>query len=244
MTQYIGYARMKARWRLTTLPMPPATVVIANERADGSPPIISRKGASLTLSGRWLDFIRRINPSAKAQQQVLGKARGWVNGSGGSSHIVSESVDFAGNVSGVLDRAGAFLWLDALGASDPAPDPSDGLHVHLLTAVTFNGQLRLFADGVRAWYPFLTNGEAWVHEDLVDFFTVRPEPIWPGGVPVDLGGYAAVTRASTAVFQRPEVTAKVGVLPAGYSVRVSSEVRGFAKIGERRWVPLTTLRTR
>jgi hypothetical protein len=247
---YIGYVRMRAVWRPTDsgLVLPPATVVVSNGRpnpnggADLPPATRGRKGASLALPERWLKAIAMWNPTRKGLQQVIGSRRGWVNGSENATRKISESVDFAGNISGVLRREGDWLELDALKVNSPIPDFSDRLHVHMLTAVTPFNQLRLFADGVVSWYPFLINGSAWVHINDVDFFTYRPEPSLPGGAPADLGGYPAFILRGTIIRQKPGGAKVTDPLASDLFVRVISEVNGWAKIGERRWVELDRVR--
>ncbi len=62
-----------------------------------------------------------------------------------------------------------------------------------------------------------------------------------GGAPVDLAGYPAVVLKGTVVRQSPDGV-KIYVTASDLLVRVISEVNGWAKIGDKRWVELARVR--
>lgn len=221
------YARFKYKWRLTPLPVPPATVIIANRPRY-------EKGAAFHITAEVLDWIRRNNGEQEARY-LLKDRSGWVN-----AYPMTESLTFGGNVAEVERIEGNFAKVVTLlpGAFMSLPAGKDNhLLVHKFTAVSPTNQPRLAGAGLHVYLPFIVNGDAWVSLDWVDIFTSQPEPLWPGGAPVDLAGYPAVVMKGTVVRQSPEGV-KIFVTTGSLVVRVISEVNGWAKIGDKRWVEL------
>lgn len=234
MTQYV---RMKYRWRLTAsgLVNPPATVVIRN-----SPNAIN-KGATYKLSNRWLEWIHKNNGYQEARY-LLKEHSGWVNKWAGDGTPIAEAVDLGGNVREVERIEGNFAKLVSLLPNDLTPEKDNYLLVGKFTSVTPTNEPRLAGPGLHVYYPFVINGEAWVSLDWVDLFSYKPEPLWPGGAPADLSGYAAVILKGTVVRQQPEGV-KIYVVSSDTIVRVISEVNGWAKIGDKRWVTIASVRS-
>lgn len=231
------YARFKYKWRVTGqgLVSPPATVVIANRQRY-------EKGASYKLTARWIKWVKDNN-NEQGIRNVLGKSKGWVNQYANDGTPIAESLSMGGNVAEIEYIEGNFAKLKTLRPDSPMPNVKNPLYSHRMTAVSFPSVPQPFANGVHAYFPFIINGDAWVSLDWIDVFTGQPEPLWPGGTPAELAGYAAVVNANTIVRQRPEVTSpKVGFLTRDLVTRVVSEVRGYAQIGDRMWVELSKVR--
>ena len=221
------YVRFKYMWRWTGLKIVPATVVGADTPGG-------TKGEPTRLSQRWQAAVQLLNP--EHANYILKNGSGWVN-----AMPNAEKVAFAGNVGmGLAHEDGCWL-VDALRLDDPIPDPGDILQVHRFTCVDALGRPRQPGSGFDAWVYLLSNGPMWVKESTVDVFSAQPDPVWPGGAPPDLGGYAAVVLKGTVVRQSP-AGVKIFVLAQDTVYRVISEVNGWAKIGDKRWVELGRVR--
>jgi len=196
------------------------------------------KGAAFRLTPEVIQWIYENNGEREARY-LLKDRSGWVN-----ANQIAESVDFGGNVREVDRIDGNFAKLVALrpGASMSLPAGRDNyLLVGKFTAVTPLGQPRLAGAGLHVYFPFIINGDAWVRLDWVDIFVNKPEPLWPGGAPADLAGYSAVVLKGTVVRQSPGGV-KIFVTASDMAVRVISEVNGWAKIGDKRFVDLARVR--
>lgn len=228
------YARFKIWWRATAFPTPPATVI----GLDG--PGQKTKGDPLTLSTHHENAVRARN-TEKAGRYIFKARSGWMNNFNAAGRPVVEKIGFGGNVAKVLERVPGHLLLDTLALSAPIPPAEDHLHWHRFTCVDLLGRVRQPGDGFDAWVLFVSDGPFWVQEKNVELFENEPQPIWPGGLPSDLAGYAAEVVRDAVLRQTPEGN-KAGFAPAGTIVRVISEIRGWAKIGEKRWVELGRIR--
>lgn len=235
----MGYIRLKYLPRLLPFSVYPATVVFNNRSAAG-------KGPAARLTEDWIGFVRALNPGVKAFHTIIGKGRGWVNRDPEDGRVFAESVSMGGNIAGVVEERGGFVRVAALPLSDRPPDPAvvnfinTPWLVHKFTCLTRRGIPVLPADGVDAFFPFLfAEDEAWVETRFVDRFDRMPEPLVPG-LPSAAGRPATVLRGAV-VRQSPDGV-KITRLEEDTRVIVLTVIRGWAKIGEQRWVDETFIR--
>ena len=229
----MSYARLKYLPRSLSLSIYPATVVFNNRPAPG-------KGPEACLSQGWIDFIHALNPTEKAFRAIIGRARGWVNRDPEDGKVFAESVSMGGNVARVVDERGKFVRVAGFSAADSPPDPQEinftdtPWLIHKSTCLSHRGVPFLPADGVEAYFPFLfATAEAWVESRFVDLFDHMPEPLVPTrSLPQ---GFPAIALRGAVVRQSPGGV-KIMKLAVNTHVNVQSEVRGWAKIGEQRWV--------
>jgi hypothetical protein len=227
------YARLKYLPRRLSQSIYPATVVFNNRPVPG-------KGPEARLSPGWIDFIHALNPAEKAFRAIIGKARGWVNRDPDDGKVFAESVSMGGNVARVVDEQGQFLRVAAFCAADSPPDPAEinfgatPWLVHKFTCLSHKGVPYLPADGVEAYFPFLfASAETWVETRFVDLFDHLPDPLVPTRTMPQ--GFPAIALSGAVVRQSPGGV-KILKLAESTRVMVQSEVHGWAKIGEQRWV--------
>jgi len=235
----MSYIRLKYLPRRLELATYPATVVFNNRPRAG-------KGPAARLTAEWIDFIHALNPGDKAFNTITGKSRGWVNRDSEDGRFFAESVSMGGNIAGVIEERGGFVRVAALPVSDRPPDPgtvnfmNTPWLVHKFTCLTRRGVPVLPGDGVEAYFPFLfAEDEVWVEKRCGDFFDRLPEPLVPGGH--SLAGRPAIALRGAVVRQAPEGV-KITKLEEDTRVTVLSVVRGWAKIGEQRWVDESDIR--
>lgn len=236
----MSFGRLKYLPRELLLNIYPATVVLNNRAAPG-------KGPNARLTDGWMDFIRALNPTEKGFHTIIGKARGWVNIDPENGKVFAESVSMGGNVVQVIGRRGGFLQVEAFSLKDPPPDPEEVNFartpwlVHKFTCLTRRGVPSLPADGVEAYFPFLfSDEEAWVEERSVDLFEHMPAPLVPEK-PAAAEGTPAIALRGAVVRQSPGGV-KILKLEQDTRVTIFSEVQGWVKIGEQRWVDLASIR--
>jgi hypothetical protein len=233
------FARLKYLPRDLSLNIYPATVVF-NNRA------ISGKGPAALLTQEWIDFVHALNPTKKGFHTIIGKARGWVNIDPEDGKVFAESLSMGGNIAQVLNQRGRFVQVRAFSLADLPPDPGQVNFqetpwlVHKFTCLTRRGVPFLPGAGVEAYFPFLfADSEAWVEERFVDLFDHMPEPLVPTKSPP--AGFPAVALQGAVIRQSPGGV-KISRLEADTPVNILAEVRGWAKVGEQRWVDLANIR--
>lgn len=222
------FVRFKYIPRPTLLPLPPATCQINNRALVG-------KGPSFKLTDRFINWVK-VNNGEQEARYLLKDRSGWVNW-----NLTAESVTMAGNVAEVEYVSGNFAKLVTLHPNSPLPALGNILLSHKFTCVTSGGVMRLPADGIHAFFPFVILGEAYIRLDKVDVFESMPAPLWPGVQPDAMPGYAAIVLKGTVVRQSPGGN-KIYVAPSDFEARVTSEVQGWAKIGDKRWCELSRIR--
>lgn len=229
----MGYVRFRYLKRYLSLGVYPATDIISNR-----PYMPVLKGPSYKLSQRWVNFVYATN-TANIAKYLLREHSGWVNAVAEDGFPIAESVTMGGNVAEVLEKFGVFYRIKTLKPNSALPDPKDYTLVHKFTCLSSTGVIRLPGYGFDAYYPFITEGDAWVHESEVDYSELKPYPIWPlaGTTPQPpvVVGYLAKTTALVIVYQRPGES-KVGTLPAGTIVDVTGEFSGYSKVGDKRYI--------
>ncbi len=224
-----SYVRFKYVRRFLPLGVYPATCPLNNRPFRG-------KGPSYKLTPKWVQAIQDHN-SARGATVMLGASTGWVNAPG-----FCESLTMGGNIAEVDKVQGRFVKVKNLTPDSDFPDPANKLLFHKFTCLAGNGQLRLPAEGVDAFFPFLFGSDqAWIGIEAVDFFENMPEPIWPGVEPLLIIGYEAIVRRKTAIRQAPAGRI-IGRIDSDTRCTVFAEVHRWAKIGDNRWVDLARVR--
>ena len=227
------YVRFKYPIRLLSINTYPATQPLNNVATPG-------KGEPFKLSDRWLEWIYAHNGEQEARY-LLKEHSGWVNAWAGDGTPISESLTMGGNIGKVLQAENGGYWIDTLQPSSDFPGVGDNLLIHKFTCWNFfHNHPALPGTGLHIYYPFLTARPVWVSGKQVEVFASEPAPYWPGMTPSTIG-FQAVMRAGAIVYQRPGEV-KIRKVYVDELVWVSSEINGWAQIGDKRWVEETWIR--
>jgi hypothetical protein len=196
------YARLKFEnkgWGATR-----GAMVVFNNRPKAG------KGPNTKLSAEWLEFIRSINTEA-GFRFILSPNSGWVN-TVTQKNIFAENVSTGGNVVQVAGREGKFthvipLHVDQLPfarAIADFPDSETKCFIHRFTCLDRRNNVLNPAANVPAYYPFITNGPAWIETKRLDFFEEVPEPIWPADIAPPSEQRVSVTKLISIIRQGPD----------------------------------------
>lgn len=202
----------------------PATAPLANVPGG-------TKGREFRLDDRWIGIVKAMNVTEKAGDVVRAEHTGWCN-----RQNISECLTMWGNIVRIKEEAGSWYLLDSLQPGSFVDDLQSPFFRHRFTVITRNGLMRNPFFGLETYYPFVTNGPAYIHKSEIEIFESPPDPIWPGSMPTPK--FTVIVRRGAFVRTRPGGNAaetpqrRLFDRPEG----VYSDQGDWYQIGDRRWV--------
>jgi hypothetical protein len=186
-TKWWDYASRTASENWKNLPIAPATVSLSINAAGHTK-------KRFAPSNSWLDYIAALNggKQSEAFAGLLRRGGSW-NITGTLEQPKLESLSFWGAVVEIESVVNNYAKIKTLDAKGAAPDHevvnyhNRPEYVHQFTAIDDHGEMRLLADGERAYSVLVAPYDLYVPLDRIEFFPSLPREVY---VNTDLNTYA------------------------------------------------------